>query len=64
VVEGLFYNNIRFSGILFGYLVLSVNLVNNGSSQSLFGFFTISALVYPWILLLLMQLIMPSKKLK
>jgi hypothetical protein len=40
-------------------MVLSAHLFDS-SSQSLFGIFDVPAKIYPWILLILIQLLMPG----
>jgi membrane associated rhomboid family serine protease len=49
---------IGFSGILFAYMILSVH--HSPVTRSLFGVYSVSARVYPWILLLLSSIIMPG----
>jgi membrane associated rhomboid family serine protease len=50
---------IGFSGVLFSYLTMEVSS-HEVSSYSFFGCFTIPSQIYPWVLLLLIQLLMPG----
>eukprot|EP00195_Chlamydomonas_chlamydogama_P010854 CAMPEP_0202911522 /NCGR_PEP_ID=MMETSP1392-20130828/55193_1 /ASSEMBLY_ACC=CAM_ASM_000868 /TAXON_ID=225041 /ORGANISM="Chlamydomonas chlamydogama, Strain SAG 11-48b" /LENGTH=388 /DNA_ID=CAMNT_0049602061 /DNA_START=35 /DNA_END=1198 /DNA_ORIENTATION=- len=50
---------IGFSGVIFGLIV--VETAQSGATQrSVFGLFTVPAPLYPWALLLLWQIMMPS----
>eukprot|EP00906_Rhabdomonas_costata_P011664 RCo016615 len=49
-----------FSGVLFSYLTLEVHVYNTVSSRTLFGLCTVPAAVYPWVMLLLLQLLWPG----
>ncbi|GJP74975.1 hypothetical protein CLOP_g5477 [Closterium sp. NIES-67] len=53
---------IGFSGVLFALIVLDLH-VGGGSHRSIFGFFTVSTAWYPWVLLVLFQLLLPSASL-
>jgi membrane associated rhomboid family serine protease len=50
---------IGFSAVLFAYLTIQVTSYDLGP-QSLFGLCTISSQVYPWVLLLIIQLLWPG----
>lgn len=50
---------IGFSGIVFGLIVID-NLVSHATSRSIFGLFSVPARVYPWALMVLWQLLLPS----
>ncbi|CAI5935319.1 unnamed protein product, partial [Closterium sp. NIES-65] len=53
---------IGFSGVLFALIVLDLQ-VGGGRDRSIFGFFTVSTAWYPWVLLVLFQLLLPSASL-
>lgn len=48
-----------FSGVLFGLVVVNTRL-SGAETQSIFGFFTVPAWLYPWILLVLLQVLLPG----
>jgi hypothetical protein len=48
-----------FSGILFAYMAIS-NKVYQVERESILGLFSVPAALYPWILLIFLQLIFPS----
>lgn len=55
---------VGFSGVIFGLVVVDV-AASSGSApsaprRSVFGLFTVPAPLYPWLLLVLWQLLMPS----
>ena len=50
---------IGFSGIVFGLIVID-NSVSHATSRSIFGLFSVPARVYPWALMVLWQLLLPS----
>lgn len=50
---------IGFSGVIFGLIVIEM-AQSGASSISIFGFVSIPPLVYPWVLLLLCQILMPN----
>ena len=50
---------IGFSGVVFGLIVID-NSVSHATSRSIFGLFTVPARVYPWALMVLWQLLLPS----
>lgn len=50
---------VGYSGVLFSYAVIESYSVNV-QSRSLFGLFNVPAVVYPWVLLILLSLIMPN----
>ncbi|CAI5516953.1 unnamed protein product [Closterium sp. Naga37s-1] len=53
---------IGFSGVLFALIVLDLQ-VGGGRDRSIFGFFTVPTAWYPWVLLVLFQLLLPSASL-
>ena len=50
---------IGFSGVVFGLIVIN-NSVSHATSRSIFGLFSVPARVYPWALMVLWQLLLPS----
>lgn len=54
----MYQHAVGFSGIIFHLSVLESYL--HPGSRSVFGFFSVPAFVYPWVLLLALQLIMPN----
>ncbi|KAL2635218.1 hypothetical protein R1flu_006697 [Riccia fluitans] len=50
---------IGFSGVIFALIVIETS-VSGTQTRSIFGFFTVPAKLYPWALLFLFQLLMPS----
>ncbi|KAH3763696.1 rhomboid-like protein [Pelomyxa schiedti] len=50
---------VGYSGVIFGVLVIECHL-SETLSRSVFGFFTVPSKLYPWILLALMQIIIPN----
>ena len=59
-MEDLMYqHSVGFSGVIFHLSVLECNLTPH-RSRSVFGFLTVPAYLYPWALLLVLQLVMPN----
>ena len=57
--EQLMYQHaLGFSGVIFHLSVLECNLSNG--SRSIFGVFSVPSYLYPWVLLLVLQFIMPN----
>ncbi|MGK3734319.1 MAG: membrane associated rhomboid family serine protease [Bacillariaceae sp.] len=54
----MYQHSIGFSGIIFHLSVLESYL--NPGKRSIFGFFSVPSFVYPWALLLILQLILPG----
>ena len=54
----MYQHSIGFSGIIFHLSVLESYL--HPGQRSVFGFFSVPSFVYPWALLLILQLIMPN----
>lgn len=54
----MYQHAIGFSGILFHLSVLESRL--HSGPRSLFGFFSVASWMYPWVLLVVLQLIMPN----
>lgn len=52
-------HGVGFSGTLFHLLVIQCNL-NSSTSHSVFGVFQVSSKFYPWVLLCLIQIIIPN----
>jgi len=50
---------VGFSGVIFGLIPLDVR-ASGGAQRSIFGLFNVPALYYPWVLLLLWQLLVPQ----
>ena len=50
---------VGFSGVVFGLIVID-NSVSHATSRSIFGLFSVPARVYPWALMVLWQLLLPS----
>jgi rhomboid domain-containing protein 1 len=59
-MDGLMYqHSVGFSGVLFHLSVLECNMTPH-RSRSVFGFLTVPAYLYPWALLVVLQLFMPN----
>lgn len=50
---------VGFSGVIFGLIPLDVR-ASGGAQRSIFGLFTVPAIAYPWVLLVLWQLLVPQ----
>ena len=50
---------VGFSGVIFGLIPLDVR-TTGGSQRSIFGLFAVPAITYPWVLLVLWQLLVPQ----
>ncbi|KAL4513369.1 hypothetical protein Ndes2437B_g00581 [Nannochloris sp. 'desiccata'] len=50
---------VGFSGVIFGLIPLDVH-ASGGAQRSIFGLFTIPCFYYPWVLLILWQLLVPQ----
>jgi membrane associated rhomboid family serine protease len=55
----MYQNSIGFSGIIFHMSVLECSLLPN-QSRSIFGFFSVPSYLYPWALLVILQMLMPN----
>ena len=55
----MYQHALGFSGVIFYMSVLECNLSPN-QSRSLFGFATVPSYLYPWVLLVALQFIMPN----
>lgn len=55
----MYQHSVGFSGILFHMTVLECNL-STTRSRSLFGFVNVPTYLYPWALLILLQMFMPN----
>jgi membrane associated rhomboid family serine protease len=54
----MYQHSVGFSGIIFHLSVLESNL--QPGPRSVFGFFSVPSSVYPWVLLVVLQMIMPD----
>jgi len=53
---------VGFSGVIFALLVVNIYIQNSSNEdRSIFGFFTLKAQLYPWVLLILLQLLIPGR---
>ena len=58
--DGLMYqHSVGFSGVIFHLSVMECNLLPN-QLRSVFGFLSVPAYLYPWALLMVLQVIMPN----
>ena len=58
--EGLMYqHSVGFSGVIFHLSVIQSNL-NQHSTRSLFGMINVPSASYPWVLLVVLQFLMPN----
>jgi hypothetical protein len=48
-----------FSGVLFALIVIDIHL-SGGDQRSVFGLFLVPAWAYPWVMLVMMSLLLPS----
>lgn len=55
----MYQHSVGFSGVIFHCSVLECNMTPH-RSRSVFGFLTVPAYLYPWVLLVVLQLIMPN----
>mmetsp|Transcript_13494 Transcript_13494/g.21042 ORF Transcript_13494/g.21042 Transcript_13494/m.21042 type:complete len:371 (+) Transcript_13494:215-1327(+) len=55
----MYQHSLGFSGVLFHMCVLEANSISSGGSRSVFGMLTVPSYVYPFVLLLLIQVFMP-----
>lgn len=55
-------SSIGISGQIFSFIVISVHRIplSSSDSRSVFGFFVVPAIFYPWILLLIFQVFIPN----
>ena len=63
MASALHQNVIGLSGVIFSLIVVDNNehlLVNQSQQRSIFGLFSVPAPIYPWVLLLLWQLLIPE----
>jgi hypothetical protein len=51
--------SVGFSGVIFALSVVDI-YKSAGGSRSIFGFFEVPAKVYPWVLLVVLQLLIPN----
>ena len=59
-IQSLMYgHSVGFSGVLFHLCVIQAYRHPN-ATRSLFGFFSVSSTVYPWVLLIALQIIIPN----
>lgn len=55
----MYQHSVGFSGVLFHYCVLECNMASN-TSRSLFGMIHVPTYLYPWALLVILQMFMPN----
>jgi membrane associated rhomboid family serine protease len=55
----LFQCAVGFSGVIFGLIPLDVR-ASGGAQRSIFGLFNVPAVYYPWLLLVIWQLLVPQ----
>jgi len=55
----MYQHSLGFSGVLFHLCVIQAYRHPN-ATRSLFGFFSVSSTVYPWVLLIALQIIIPN----
>jgi membrane associated rhomboid family serine protease len=55
----MYQHSVGFSGIIFHMSVLECNL-SRSQSRSVFGFFSVPSFLYPWVLLVILQMFMPN----
>jgi rhomboid domain-containing protein 1 len=56
----LYSHAVGFSGVIFHLSVLETYLHSSSSSRSLFGFVSVPPSLYPWVLLVILQFLMPN----
>lgn len=52
--------SLGFSGVLFTLIVIDNSIDSSSHTRSLFGLILVPSAIYPWLLLLLMQVILPN----
>lgn len=57
--QWMYQHSVGFSGVIFHMSVLECNL-SPSQSRSIFGFFSVPAFLYPWALLVILQVVMPN----
>lgn len=55
----MYQHAVGFSGVIFHMSVLECNL-SRSHSRSVFGFFSVPSYLYPWVLLVILQMFMPN----
>ena len=55
----MYQHSVGFSGIIFHMSVVECNL-SAERARSVFGFFTVPTYLYPWVLLVVLQMMMPN----
>jgi len=58
-LDFLFQCTVGLSGVIFALLVININN-SESPSQNLFGFLNVPTKIYPWVLLIVLQIIMPG----
>lgn len=53
------YCSVGFSGVLFAFLVIQTR-ISDAQTRSIFGVISVPTFIYPWVLLLLLQILMPN----
>lgn len=59
IIGQIFACGAGYSGVLFGYMVMS-GFIYDREAQNLFGVFSVPTKIYPWVLLIISQFIMPG----
>ncbi len=57
--DWMYQHSVGFSGVLFHFCVLECNMISNGP-RSLFGIVHVPPPLYPWALLIILQMFMPN----
>lgn len=55
----MYTHSIGFSGVLFHYLVLECSILSS-SNRNLFGSITVPSYLYPWVILIIIQIMIPN----
>lgn len=51
---------VGYSGVLFAYMVIGIKLGDPNQTRSIFGFFQVPAWIYPWVMLGILQILVPN----
>ena len=54
------YTSVGFSGVLFGYAAIESLLPTASPTRSVFGLFEVPTKWYPWLLMLILQILLPN----
>ncbi len=58
-ISWLYYSSVGFSGVLFSYAIIET-YHSNMPTRSVFGLFEVPSKVYPWVLLVILQIMLPN----